>query len=52
MGEVGEDGVGFGQDKSIVVEHRRAAVGIDLEKLRGAAFAFQNIDFDDLAGNV
>lgn len=38
--EVGKDGVGFCQDETIVLEHWRAAVGVDLEKLGGAAFTF------------
>ena len=50
--EVGEDGVGFGEDETVVVEHRCAAVGIDLEELGGAAFAFQNVDFHDVAGDA
>ena len=44
--EVGEDRVGLGEHKAIIVEHRRAAVRVDLEKFRGTALAFQNIDFD------
>ena len=31
--------------------HRRAAVGIDSEKFRRTAFAFQDIDLDDFAWN-
>ena len=52
FGEIREDGVGFRENKAVVVEHRCAAVGIDLEKFCGAAFAFQNIDFDDFTGNT
>jgi hypothetical protein len=50
--EVGEDGVGFRKDKAIVVEHGRAAVGVDCKKLGRAAFAFENIDFDNFTRNA
>ena len=49
FGQISEDGVGFSQDETVVVQHRRAAVGIDLEKFRRAAFSLQNVDFDDFA---
>ena len=47
--QVGKDRIGFGKNKAVVVEHGRAPVRIDFEKLGRAAFAFQDVDFDDLA---
>jgi hypothetical protein len=35
----------------MVVQHRRAAVGIDFEKLRRAAFALYKKEIEELAGD-
>jgi hypothetical protein len=50
--EIDGDRVGFGEYEAIVVEHRCAPVGVDLEKFRSAAFALQDINFDDVAGDA
>ena len=47
--QIREDGIGFREDESVVVEYRRAAVGVDFQEFGSAAFTFEDIDFDDFA---
>src|SRR5213593_4002789 len=49
--EVCEDRVRLGQDKAVVVKHRRPAIGVDLQKLGRAALALEDVHLDDRAGN-